>query len=955
MLTRLLCLAGVSKAFATAGPMGKRTPWVFGMMFVLLAAAADLCAQERAALEKEMADLNRQSVAQAKAIPDTGFVAVVQRGRCWPMLVKGPVNGRRLRIGTREYTQALVCDAPSRLVVHLPRPGKTFTAAAGVDNSGAACNAYNVRYDREEGDVVFSVAVGGKLAFESAALSRKTEGAAVQVDLGGSSEFVLKVAGPKPGPLFNWPEWADPKVTLADGRELKLDAMPIRKEQPLGWKCADILIEWGFGKATQDLAFDGQIASTYDLGKVGVARPLGGDAATVMTGKRSWRSAAAGGARRGIVVPVLYTDAVRGPERTIVTVRTNQGSFSFQPADLADGPILAPEYGFFIAQADGKTTAQAFQKELAAKGLKTIRQSVRERPEISWEQSVRAMFGHNVVLPEFPAVPYEPRMSVQVPDKYLTGLWRIGAWQIMRHCPRVKRADVPKIIKKDAWIMENYAEAGIEPVDEKDPEGVYFVGDHPFTALSLETDRILWALDQMGMHEVARDGLSLWLDRPQAKGPDKGALLLDMTMEKAHAAGALHILWVIAEHYRLTGDQEWLRQQAPTLQAAADWIIRRRQSTVRDTYTPKDREKIRRGEQSPSGLQPAIPYGDAGARYVCWADAFAYQSLRELADVMADIYPPAAAKLTAEADRYHKDLAPVLEESIVMSPVVKVRDGTYRSFVPQAFCDRGLLARALPESASLYSHAGPHSWETVVTSVGIESWLRSGMLSAQDPRLDGHFQVLEDVVLADHPWLYMRKADYNPQRDWFLHAGWAYQSPWERLPEFYLAQDDVPNFLRSWLNHCAADLNISNPKNPYFHSEHTTFAPSDKSQGTAAFLSNFRNLLVMEQGRALWLAKATPRAWLEQGKKVAIRNAPTWFGTVAYEIVSDVDNGKINASVALPSRKSPQAAYLRLRHPEAKAIKRVAVNGQPWAHFDVSKEFVKLTGLQGTVRVTVEY
>ena len=34
--------------------------------------------------------------------------------------------------------------------------------------------------------------------------------------------------------------------------------------------------------------------------------------------------------------------------RTIVTVRTDSGSFSFLPADLETGPILAPEYGFFV-------------------------------------------------------------------------------------------------------------------------------------------------------------------------------------------------------------------------------------------------------------------------------------------------------------------------------------------------------------------------------------------------------------------------------------------------------------------------------------------------------------------------------------------------------------------------------------------------------------------------------
>ena len=54
---------------------------------------------------------------------------------------------------------------------------------------------------------------------------------------------------------------------------------------------------------------------------------------------------------------------------------------------------------------------------------------------------------------------------------------------------------------------------------------------------------------------------------------------------------------------------------------------------------------------------------------------------------------------------------------------------------------------------------------------------------------------------------------------------------------------------------------------------------SAPDNGTAGwFMENFRNLLVMEDGESLWLARATPRAWLEQGKKIAVKNAPTYFG-----------------------------------------------------------------------------
>ncbi len=141
----------------------------------------------------------------------------------------------------------------------------------------------------------------------------------------------------------------------------------------------------------------------------------------------------------------------------------------------------------------------------------------------------------------------------------------------------------------------------------------------------------------------------------------------------------------------------------------------------------------------------------------------------------------------------------------------------------------------------------------------------------------------------------------------------------------------------------------------YTFREHTTTGPPDKIFEEACFLERFRQMLVMEDGEQLWLARATPRAWLAQGKKIAVAHAPTHFGLVSYEIVSDAQNGKIAATVQLPSRNPPQSVLLRLRHPQAAPIKSAAVNGRPWKDFDAAKEVVRLHDLQGTVRVEASY
>ena len=78
-------------------------------------------------------------------------------------------------------------------------------------------------------------------------------------------------------------------------------------------------------------------------------------------------------------------------------------------------------------------------------------------------------------------------------------------------------------------------------------------------------------------------------------------------------------------------------------------------------------------------------------------------------------------------------------------------------------------------------------------------------------------------------------------------------------------------------------------------------------------------------------------------------------GRFAYEIGSDVDNGKISATVEMPSRKAAKEVVLRFRHPKAASIEAVTVNAKPWTEFNKEKETITLKGLTGQVAVTAQY
>ncbi len=121
------------------------------------------------------------------------------------------------------------------------------------------------------------------------------------------------------------------------------------------WKHMDVEVEWGFDAATAGEDYSGHL-ETYD-GRVSTVEPLSTN--TSVAGD-SWKSSGKSSERRGVKMSLLYqgiskwrkvqpyTTQPEDVARSIVTIWTKSGSFSFLAADLENGPIYAPEYGFFV-------------------------------------------------------------------------------------------------------------------------------------------------------------------------------------------------------------------------------------------------------------------------------------------------------------------------------------------------------------------------------------------------------------------------------------------------------------------------------------------------------------------------------------------------------------------------------------------------------------------------------
>ena len=119
-----------------------------------------------------------------------------------------------------------------------------------------------------------------------------------------------------------------------------------------------------------------------------------------------------------------------------------------------------------------------------------------------------------------------------------------------------------------------------------------------------------------------------------------------------------------------------------------------------------------------------------------------------------------------------------------------------------------------------------------------------------------------------------------------------------------------------------------------------------------------RWLLVFEdpQAELLWLGRGAPRAWLEDGKSVRVRAAPTRWGRVSYSVASQLARGRVRAELQLPAAGIPAPIKLRLRAPGRAPLRSVLLNGQPWSDVDRAAEVITIpASTGGTVSLEARY
>ncbi|MCD6351357.1 MAG: NPCBM/NEW2 domain-containing protein [Armatimonadetes bacterium] len=469
--------------------------------------------------------------------------------------------------------------------------------------------------------------------------------------------------------------------------------------------------------------------------------------------------------------------------------------------------------------------------------------------------------------------------------------------------------------------------------------------------LESEANSIIYGMDLFGHADFARHSLLYFVRRYNPAG----FLTTGYTL-----MGTGWHLWTLARHFALDGDEPVLRAMAPEVARVCQWVVRQREKTRR--LGPDGRKVPEYGLMPPGVLADWNVFG-----YFFTLNSHFYAGLHEAADALAQVGWPDAAALQSDAAEFRDDLLRAYRWIQERSPVVPLRDGTWIPFYPS------LLYCPGPTEDFYPGEDWGRVWANNV-EIGAHHLVPAGVLAPDSRRAEWIASYMEDW-----PFLRTGMGDYpgeESERDWFNLGGFAKIQPYYcRIAEIYALRGERKPFLRAYFN---AIPSLLNTETLYFWEHFHNMGAWDKTHEMGWFLVQTRTMLVMERGDELWLAPFVPGYWLEDGKTVTVRQAPTRFGKVSYWLRSHIKEGYIEARVEFEPRgagkdgpdsaaastagnepgraDTPRRLVLRIPLPEPSdpsaapyRLESVTLNDKPHTAFDADAGAVYLPASGGTV------
>jgi hypothetical protein len=455
------------------------------------------------------------------------------------------------------------------------------------------------------------------------------------------------------------------------------------------------------------------------------------------------------------------------------------------------------------------------------------------------------------------------------------------------------------------------------------------VGSFGYGAYGNESCMMVVDLERRGYHKEAQDCLDAWLHYQGTVAlpgsfAGKEGVLYGAGGYEAGGYNQHHgwILWMLAEHFRFTRDEVWLRRAAPGILKGAQWIIN-------ETARTADRHELERG------LLPAGSLEDIGDWWT-WlsTSCYTWRGLDSAAWALAQIKHPEATFVRKAADAYHRALLSHFTKAMERSPVVRLRDGTAVPKVPSHVHRRGRSFGWICETLEGAIHL------LITKAIDPNSQLGTWIL-----------QDYEDNLYLSNQYGYTVD-DFD--RHWFSRGGMSMQACLLLDVEPYLYRDDVKHALRALFNGQAVSyfpdvrLNTEHalPEMGDWRGDH--FKSSDESNCTGWL----RYLFVREENEdTLLVGQAIPREWLMGGQRCGVENTATWFGPVS--AVYTGGSNEITCQFRGPRRNPPKEIRMRFRDSQGRLPLNITVNDHAWKR---SKgEWVTLPGNIGEATIRAHF
>ncbi len=421
-----------------------------------------------------------------------------------------------------------------------------------------------------------------------------------------------------------------------------------------------------------------------------------------------------------------------------------------------------------------------------------------------------------------------------------------------------------------------------------------------YSPIGTESSPIIQFFDSVGWHKLAERSIRFFCERQLESG------FIQNYARYESETGPF--LWTIGEHFRYTGDVEWLKGVMPNVKKAVAYLLNWREENKKEEYREKGCYGLVSGKVADPDLYVHSFFLNAGC----------YAGLKRISEITKNIDSGYSAGLKKEVQEYRKDIREGFYHTQALSPVAPFGDGSWVPLMPSCVSQYG--------SSVLYAE-GKNSFS-------------HGVMASRDMLTGPIWLVILEVLFPDEKGVdFMLKSNQFPHTVDNACLGQPYYC---RHDFAHIKRGETRAFLKAYYNQVTgiADRETYSFMEHYFgvprHGEH-------KTHEEAWFLMQTRWMLYLEEGNSITIFPAIPAKWLESGKKVEVKNAASYFGKISFNAVSRLDeNNLITASFECGGGKKPDNVRIRLPHP--RRLKALKAEG---GNYDPASETVTVKGFNG--------